>query len=410
MIKILYLSYDGLTDPLGQSQILPYIIGLSKQQYFFYIISFEKKERFLINKKYIKEICKQNNITWIPLSYTKKPPLFSTVFDILRLYLIVKKLFKTEKISIIHCRSYITSLIGLRFKNKKNIKFIFDMRDFWADERVNGKIWNLNNPIYKIVYNYFKKKEKLFFKKSDAIIALTEKAKFEILKLYSSISKNKITVIPCATDFNKFVPKSLSLKLKIREKLNINEQSFVLTYLGSLGTWYLLDEMMKFFSQLLKKFSNAIFLFITPEPVENIIKIAVKYNIDKHLIRHCFVRHDEVPQYLSISNSGIMFIKPSYSKMSSSPTKFAEFLAMGIPVICNNIGDLDEHAKQIPQCICIPSFSDKIFADAINKLNLNQNYNPEIRNKAKEIYDLTLAINTYSEVYKKVLNLSLKNY
>ena len=29
--QILYISYDGITDPLGQSQILPYIIGLTKK-------------------------------------------------------------------------------------------------------------------------------------------------------------------------------------------------------------------------------------------------------------------------------------------------------------------------------------------------------------------------------------------
>ncbi|MGQ9846046.1 MAG: glycosyltransferase [Bacteroidales bacterium] len=404
MNNILYLSYDGLTDPLGQSQILPYIIGLSKQQYSFYIISFEKKERFHSNKKYIEDLCKQNNITWFPLSYTKKPPILSTIFDLFRLNKLVKKLLKTEKIDLIHCRSYITSLIGLRFKFKKNIKFIFDMRGFWADERVDGNIWNLNNPIYKIVYNYFKKKEKLFLINSDAIISLTEKAKSEILKLYPTIINSKITVIPCSTDFNKFNPEQLNSTIKIREQLNINDQSFVLTYLGSLGTWYLLDEMMVFFAQLLKKYPDAVFLFISPEPFEKIMNVAEKYNIDKSSIRHCFVRHDQIPQYLSITDLGIMFIKPSYSKMSSSPTKFAEFLAMGIPVICNDIGDLAQHAEQIPQCICISSFSDKIYADVINKLNLNQNYDLEIRNKAKEIYDLTLAVNTYSEVYKKVIN------
>ena len=40
--NILYLSYDGMTDPLGQSQVLPYLIGLTKEGFTFHIISFEK--------------------------------------------------------------------------------------------------------------------------------------------------------------------------------------------------------------------------------------------------------------------------------------------------------------------------------------------------------------------------------
>ena len=42
----LYLSYDGMTDPLGQSQVLPYIIGLQQKGIAFTLISFEKIERF----------------------------------------------------------------------------------------------------------------------------------------------------------------------------------------------------------------------------------------------------------------------------------------------------------------------------------------------------------------------------
>ena len=54
MNKILYLTYDGLTDPLGQSQVLPYLIELSKNNEI-HIISCEKKVRhhFLSNSKKI---------------------------------------------------------------------------------------------------------------------------------------------------------------------------------------------------------------------------------------------------------------------------------------------------------------------------------------------------------------------
>ncbi len=44
--QILYVSYDGMTDPLGQSQVLPYIEGLSKYGYQYTLISCEKKRIF----------------------------------------------------------------------------------------------------------------------------------------------------------------------------------------------------------------------------------------------------------------------------------------------------------------------------------------------------------------------------
>ena len=82
MVKqVLYLSYDGMTDPLGQSQVLPYIIGLTQKGYRFHLISFEKPDRFKLHKEEIFKICKVNNITWVPLLYTKRPPLLSTIAE-----------------------------------------------------------------------------------------------------------------------------------------------------------------------------------------------------------------------------------------------------------------------------------------------------------------------------------------
>ena len=118
---ICYLSYDGILDPLGQSQILPYIINLNKNQILnFSIISFEKKENYKkisqLNKSLVKE-----NIIWIPLKYTKNPPIISTLLDIAKLNFALKKLFFKLPIDLLHCRSYITSIAAL--KVKKNLIF-----------------------------------------------------------------------------------------------------------------------------------------------------------------------------------------------------------------------------------------------------------------------------------------------
>ena len=52
MTKILYLSYDGMTDPLGQSQVLPYLTNLDNDREI-HIISCEKASAF---KKYQSDI------------------------------------------------------------------------------------------------------------------------------------------------------------------------------------------------------------------------------------------------------------------------------------------------------------------------------------------------------------------
>src|SRR5215212_7501412 len=92
--KILYITYDGLTDPLGQSQILPYLKGLSAYDYKFTILSFEKPGRYKKEKDLIEKLTSESRITWVPMTFTKNPPVFSKLYDALRMR---KKAFQLHR-------------------------------------------------------------------------------------------------------------------------------------------------------------------------------------------------------------------------------------------------------------------------------------------------------------------------
>src|SRR5688572_2224646 len=83
--SVLFISYDGMTDPLGQSQVLPYLAGLSKLGYQFTLLSCEKPERYTKYRIIIEEISRENNIDWQPISFTAKPPVLAKYYDIYRL-------------------------------------------------------------------------------------------------------------------------------------------------------------------------------------------------------------------------------------------------------------------------------------------------------------------------------------
>jgi glycosyltransferase involved in cell wall biosynthesis len=412
LVNILYITYDGLTDPLGQSQILPYIIGLCKKnpEYQFHIISFEKKKRYIKERKLIENIIESYNIHWHPLVFSHGKVM--KILDLVKLYRCAIKLNNKLKFDVVHARSYVSSLLAIYLKKQNNnIKYIFDMRGFWVDERIDGGIWNIKNPLYILLYKYFKNKEKQFLKNADAIVSLTEKAKQEMLNWgISNLTNKKIHVIPCAADFEHFNPDKITdrQKKELRKKLNIKENDFVLSYLGSIGTWYLLDEMLEFFKILLHTNSNSVFLFITKENKSIILDSANKLNINTDKIKIISAERKEVPGYLSISNFNISFIKNAYSKFASSPTKLGEVLALGIPVICNNIGDVKNIITLTNSGVCINNLNKEEFKNIIEKNIINpKNFNQqEIRDKSFNYYNLNNAIDKYNETYKLILNKS----
>ncbi len=234
MRKILYISYDGLTDPLGQSQILPYLEGLSKYGYRFTILSFEKKDRFTKQYENIKQLTAASGIKWYPLSFTKTPPVLSKFYDALRMRSAAFNLQRKFKFDMVHCRSYIAADIGLRMKKKFGVKFLFDMRGFWPDEKKDGGSWNVANPFYKKVYTYYKNKEAEYLQNSDYIIALTEAGKKEMMQWPYYNQQIPLQVIPCCADMdlfsliNSYEKKISRRELKLGEKNTIRKRNFFL--------------------------------------------------------------------------------------------------------------------------------------------------------------------------------------
>lgn len=395
-----------MTDPLGQSQVIPYLKGLTEKGHRFHLISCEKYSNDSDEFKNIQTLLDKLNIIWHPLKYTSKPPVLSTLADIRRISCVTKKIIRKNKIDVVHCRGYISAMVGLKMKRKYGVKFLFDMRGFFADERVEGRLWKLKNPLYKSVYKYFKKKEKEFFTNADYSVSLTEKAKTIIQSWDLPGQPVPIDVIPCCADLEHFKRENVDeSKLKDwKQKLEIQDHDFVLSYLGSVGTWYMLDEMLNFFKVLMSKNANAKFLFITPDDPRDILTEVASKNIPKEKIIIQKATRAEVPVMLVLSQVSIFFIKPVFSKKASSATKMGEIMGMGIPLICNsNVGDVDAIMDDAKAGVVLNSFNNNAYLKAVESIDdLLKIPSENIRAYAKKYYSLEDGVEKYNSIYKKL--------
>ena len=399
--KVLFLSYDGLRDPLGQSQVLPYLRIISKYVKHLHIISFEKK-KFNKNEKIILP----KNTSWTKCTFSQGG-IFSKFSDLL--LMITKTFFLCKKynFNILHARSYPSMHVVYILSKIFNFKSIFDMRGFWANDKVDGNIWPQNNFLYKIIFNYYKNLEKKFLKNANIIVLLTKKAKKEILKTSKSFKK-KSFIIPCCADFDHFKPLGFKKKINLKNTLNIDSKSIVISYLGSIGTVYLFDQMIRFFNEVVKqnKKRNFIFLIISKEPSKNIRKKIneLGYNYLIKSIRIVSASRSEVPDYLGISDIMLTLRMPSYSQKAASPTKIAEAFSMGIPVISNKgIGDVDEIINEFNGGITFNIDSKKEFKEAAKKIfYVIKKGGKRLRDHTKKNFSLINANKLYREIYRSL--------
>lgn len=402
MANVLYITNDGLTDPLGQSQIIPYLQALSGEHNI-HILACEKANAYKKNSENVRGILNQSGIGWARVAYRNKPAVISSWLMQREVKKEAGKIIKRKNIDIIHCRSYPASITGMSLSEKFNIPFIFDMRGFWADERVDRHIWNKKNPVFLFLYNYFKRKEKKLLAAASHIITLTTKAKDILIEKYN-VESNKISVIPCAADLKFFKPQKSEVRKKYRNALGLHDNEKLLMYMGSVGSCYLLKEMLLFYKagkNLIPGLKMAVF---SSENNHSFIKeTAASIGIKEEELICKFLPRRELVKYLSAVDYSVMFFEKSFSIQGSSPTKHGELLGMNIPVVLNSgVGDLEDIVKEKNTGYVVKNFSEQEFDKAYRYLETMRFSQEDFIFIAEKYYSLEKAVDSLNVIYKKL--------
>jgi glycosyltransferase involved in cell wall biosynthesis len=400
--KVLYITYDGLTDPLGRSQVLPYLTGLAELGHEITILSCEKPERMDRDGGRIRKLCADAGLRWRPLNYHKQPPILSSAFDAAALERAAIRLHRERPFDVVHCRSYIPARAGLTLKRRFGVRFLFDMRGFWPDEKVEGNNWNLANPLYAAVYRYFKRLESQLLRGADHVVSLTAAGKAQLLtRPELPGADDRITVIPCCVDFDHFPLASAESRDAARQRLGIAVDEPVLVYLGSLGSWYMLDEMLDFFAVHGASETGARFLFITPDEPQPIRDAAAARGVAPDRLTILGASRDEVPGLMAAADLGIFFIKPVFSKTASSPTKMGEMLAVGLPIVANGgVGDVEQMVDDIGCGVAIHDFTPETYSQALDAIRALASSPAMRRERALPWFDVKLGIERYDQIYR----------
>lgn len=409
MPKALYICYFGLREPLVQTQVIPYLRELVKDGVAICLLTFEPQIRKSWSADEIaaeKEKLAQTGIDWHCLGYHKSPSAIATAYDIFRGSVFVRRMIVRGNFDILHGRVHIPTLMGAlarRFSGKKP-KLLFDIRGFFPEEYTDAHIWPENGWLYRVV----KGVEKWLLKESDGFVVLTEKAR-EILfpgskESGSDANGRPVEVIPCCVDIERFDAVTDTVRNEMRRKLGVEGRK-VLVYVGSFGGWYLTDEMFDLFAAARDADPNIFVMILTQRQAD----LATQRMLDNGFGENDFlvrtVSPVEIPGYLNAADLAVSFIKNCYSKQASSPTKNAEYLAAGLPVIANSgVGDVDSLILGDGVGVVIDTFDRESYLNAIAGLAELGDIADKCRETAKLRFDLVSVGGVrYRRLYNRLL-------
>lgn len=393
MNGVLYISYDGMLEPLGQSQVLAYLKRLVADQPI-HLISFEKADDWanVTERGRLARDIAASGIVWHPLHYHKRPTALATAWDIangmrLGLWLVLR-----HQLRIVHARSYVPSVMALALKRITGIKYLFDMRGFWADEKLDGG-WPHDGRMYRLAKGF----ERRFLLSADHVVSLTHAAVTEIHCFpYLQEHMPPVTVIPTCADLALFRPMP-----QVRRGPGL-----VIGYVGSVGR-YMFDEVVACFVELLRMRSDTRFLIVNRGEHAYIRERLADAGVPDMAVELISVAPANMPHQIVRMDASIYFTKPAFSKQAMAPTKLAELLGCGVPCLGNTgVGDMAEVLEGERVGVALSAFDQSSLAVGLSQL-LALAADPSTAARcvaaAQKHFSLDEGVRRYSTVYCDLL-------
>jgi Glycosyl transferase 4-like domain len=339
---ILYVSVDGVLQPLGYSQVCRVLLGLSKRGFRYRLFSLEKPAD-LADERRVRALTDEllaSGIEWTHQPYVQGGTYRTAAANLARLGKGIHALLATGAIGLVHARAYKAALIARTAKRALGIPYIFDARGRWIDERLLARRW-FTNPV---IERGARRLERQLYRHASGLVTLTQLHADDIAAGdFGPPSGAPSRVITTCADFSCF---TLEARQHSREQRSaIGDEvwhrlsgKLVVAFVGSTNAFYRHEESFQLAKEILDRRADAHLLIISAQKHE-FAQLAARAQLPSDRVTIVTAPHSAMPQWLSRIDWAIQLLNSGVAKRGSMPTKLAEFFASGVQPLhfgCNS--------------------------------------------------------------------------
>lgn len=248
-------------------------------------------------------------------------------------------------------------LPGMKGARKLGVPFVFEVRDLWPDIPI--AIGIVRNPVLKW---YLRRMERRIYFAAERIVALSAGMKEGIGR--TGYPANRVAVIPNAADLDLFRPDPQPL---VDERFG-PPGDFRLVFTGAHGLANGLDAVLDAAAELKRRGVKGIrFVFIGKGGQKDRLMARCRLEgLDELTSWVDSVPKAELARLVPRMDVGMMVLKnlPAFY-YGTSPNKFFDYLASGIPVLNNYPGWLADLIREHRCGLAVPPDDPPAFADAV---------------------------------------------
>jgi glycosyltransferase involved in cell wall biosynthesis len=401
---VLYITFDGLLEPLGQSQVLKYVCGLARRGIPHVVLSLERTSA-TDNRTLIEATERElavAGVTWVRGIYHGQT-LRNVLGDLVQAYRIACAVFDSMPVACIHARSYLAALVACALQFTRGVPYVFDMRGNWVEEKAAQRGW----PTGGLKHQTAKRVEKLLLQRSASIITLTEVQANDLRDNHSNIvTKKPLVVIPTCCDYDAFTPNDdrHCIPMEVRSRI---KGKLVVGFVGSVNPSYKVAESLRLFRLLLDERPDAYLLCLTRQ-TEELQRLVWAAGIPAEADTITSAEHMNMPDWLSCLDWALLLLSNTEAQRGAMPTKLAEFLASGVRLI--QYGGNSEISRRVLEAqagIVLNSLSDGDLKLAASFIARAQVTGPQVdltRQRSRPYFGLENGLDKYHDIITRLMN------
>jgi glycosyltransferase involved in cell wall biosynthesis len=394
--NVLYLTADGILEPLGASQVVAYLIGLSRLGYRYKILSLEKESDLAhdVAVTRLSEQLRDEGIQWKFLPYRG-----GTVVSLARMYRNMFAVARQESsdATLVHARSFVMGVLARRLHELGGPPYIFDARGYWVDERAEAGRWFRQKPVYLLA----KSLEHKIARDAAAIVTLTDLQQNDFRTKFPGKSVETITT---CVDFKRFRPDVSSDKVPEEIRTRIAGK-IVLGLIGSLNASYRIRESIRLF-QFVREITPTAHLLCMTRQQDEMRALLAEIGVRAEDVTIATASHSDMPAWMAQVHWGLLLLESTYAKRASMPTKLGEMLAAGVRPIqygCND--EVGQIARTIGSGIVLESTSDDRLRETarhVAAIGSHRDGLAEARERAREHFSLENGTLKYAQLLQRL--------
>jgi glycosyltransferase involved in cell wall biosynthesis len=247
-------------------------------------------------------------------------------------YAVFKKIIKEEGIDVIVAAHIFAGAAVIKAAKKYNIPVVFDLKDWFPDSAAayyENKVmkWILREGVWRITKHNLDRSDRITTV-SPSLVEKLRKYGYEAKLITNGVD----------TDIFKAMDSRAGKRM-----LGLDEDCFVIGYVGSIEKWYALDEVIKTFSEIVngKYRQNARLLIVGgslfTDYEEQLKRLASEVGIEDKVIFTGSVEYKNLPEYIAAMDVCLIPLSPPAWVNIAMPNKFFEYSACGKPILSTPI-------------------------------------------------------------------------